>query len=1022
MAKQHNTGNPFDNLTYAPYVSTFVGMPIDDIKALNIEQEKNYQQFLNDSDVLENTIKGIKPTSEIDKPKLKAAQDDLRGFIDDAVLEGNLKSKGSLLRKYAKTMDETFGLSALQNKEAQKSAVLAEMEKRVQEGKLNRQDFETARAAADVLYETSGGLQRNPTTGEWEANWNMYNLSDSINPVDLLIDSSSGKFKANVNPVMKRFDPVSGQYYDAMMDYVPGKGFIYADTQEAVEPERVRAFAMQYLGNDPQFKSHIADQTYLRNVNRFLTREGYREPTIDDLKQIINRSNISNEELDSLGLTDTTDETLQKAIEKNGGIDNLIKNLDAVDLSNNAIQPFVNLESYSKTDRRFYVDWEEKARLEFEANRATGAKPESNTTGDGYIDMLVPITTQQKISPDDMTAKITEWNNIQAQYTELQSQILKAEKDPTIDKTQLGEKRKELEALAKRRGQLKEQIEFVRNSVKSKVGQDVLDDIWNRFDIAQQFEIKAAEKLLKDFEFSYGRIAEAEKQKAEDFLNHKVLTKEEFLKKVIDEYTQGNTGTSIIEAIYSTITDFGSPPPYDERVQNHINSGAGTIYNKIGKFGSEPIGQQFYAQFDSATMKHSGMKQIINVATQALKADKNVFMDASSGKDLQTLAEDILGLKTEQINWDKSTITPLMGVDENGNPLFAVSLYKHADKKNPSKGDHSVGAITVSMTQDSNARSVLADYVSEQMRGILNRGQYGDFNDSYGSNTDLDKFKVLSKFYADLTGIGKELDNIDIYNMNPDDVKVWEIPFNGTTVGLNIRAKREVGGTNVGDLNYYLELNGRTFGINDSGQWGWWDSSSISEPKSFDTAAEIKSEIGGAIFKDIVDKEKANNIIQGGYGYNPYPTRSQRQGQSIHVNLNLSSDMSSEINFNNFNFTSTNILPNNKQDYANNLGDDIKRGFNSFITSLGLTNDEIQINATYAPNSGHSDTSKHYSGNAIDIQAKSSIKKKLGLDQYADITTNTWIYNDGKYRVLYEPGRNGSNTNDSGHFHIEVIS
>lgn len=1011
------TGNPFDNLDYAQYIPTFVGMPIDDIKALNIEQEKNYQQFLNDSDVLENTIKGIKPTSEIDKPKLKAAQDDLRGFIDNAVSEGNLKSKGPLLRKYAKSMDETFGLSALQNKEAQKSAALAEMEKRVQEGKLNRQDFETARAAADVLYETSGGLQRNPTTEEWEANWNMYNLSDSINPVDLLIDSSSGKFKANVNPVMKRFDSVSGQYYDAMMDYVPGKGFIYADTQEAVEPERVRAFAMQYLGNDPQFKSHIADQTYLRNVNRFLTREGYREPTIDDLKQIINRTNISNEEMDSLGLTDTTDETLQKAVEKNGGIDNLIRNLDAVDLSNNAIQPFVNLESYSKTDRRFYVDWEEKARLDFEAKRATGAKPGSNTTGDGYIDMLVPITTQQKISPDDMSAKITEWNKVQAQYSDLQSQILKAEKDPTIDKTQLKEKRKELEALAKRSGQLKEQLEFVRNSVISKVGKDVINEIWEKFERSQQFDIDKNEKLLKDFEFSHGKIPESEKQEAEDFLNNKILTKDQFLKLVLDAYTTGNTGTRLRDLI--TTSSFGS---YEEQLALEIKFGTGVLNRKLGKFGSEPIGQQFYAQFDSATMKHSGMKQIINVANQALKADKNVFMDAASGKDLQTLADDILGLKAEQINWDKSTITPLMGVDENGNPLFAVSLYEYADKKNPSKGDHNVGAITVSMTQDSNARSVLADYVSEQMRGILNRGQYGDFNDSYGSNTDLDKFKVLSKFYADLTGIGKELDNVDIYNMNPDDVKVWEIPFNNTTVGLNIRAKREVGGTNVGDLNYYLELNGRTFGTNNQGQWGWWDSSSIAEPKSFDTAAEIKSEIGGAIFKDIVDKEKANNINQGGNGYNPYPTRSQRQGQNISVNLKLSSDMSAEINFNNFNFTSTNTLPNNKQDYANNLSDDIKRGFNSFISSLGLANSEIQINATYAPNSGHSNNSKHYSGNAIDIQAKSSIKKKLGLDQYANITTNTWIYNDGKYRILYEPGRNGSNTNDSGHFHIEVIS
>lgn len=1012
------TGNPFDNLEYAQYIPTFVGMPIDDIKALNIEQEKNYQQFLNDSDVLENTIKGIKPTSEIDKPKLKAAQDDLRGFIDNAVAEGNLKSKGPLLRKYAKSMDETFGLSALQNKEAQKSAVLAEMEKRVQDGKLNRQDFETARAAADILYETSGGLQRNPTTGEWEANWNMYNLSDSINPVDLLIDSSSGKFKANVNPVMKRFDPVSGQYYDAMMDYVPGKGFIYADTQEAVEPERVRAFAMQYLGNDPQFKSYIADQTYLRNVNRFLTREGFREPTINDLKQIINRSNISNEEMDSLGLTDTTDETLQKAIEKNGGIDNLIRNLDAVDLSNNAIQPFVNLESYSKTDRIFYVDWEEKARLDFEAERAKGAKTDSITTGDGYIDMLVPITTQQKISPDDMNAKITEWNNIQTQYSELHSQILEAEKDPTIDKTQLREKRKELEALAKRSGQLKEQIEFVRNDIKSKLKPSDLDSIYD--DYVYGMELLKAQELAKlpkfgenqkdlDDSLVYNIAKSREEGIKEIEEKYPVLNRNDFEKIVFNKYSQASDGNMLSRFFVTS-------------EEGLLNRSAKAIYDKIGKFGSEPIGQQFYAQFDSATMKHSGMKQIINVANQALKADKNVFMDASSGKDLETLAKDILGLKAEQINWDKSTITPLMGVDDNGNPLFAISLYQYADKGNPSKGDHSVGAITVSMTQDSNARSVLADYVSQQMRGILNRGQYGDFNDSYGSNTDLDKFKVLSKFYADLTGIGKELDNVDIYNMNPDDVKVWEIPYNDTTVGLNIRAKREVGGTNVGDLNYYLELNGRTFGTNDKGQWGWWDSSSIAEPKSFDTAAEIKSEIGGAIFKDIVDKEKANNIIQGGYGYNPYPTRSQKQGQNISVNLNLSPNMSAEINFNNFNFTSTNTLPNNKQDYANNLSDDIKRGFNSFITSLGLTNDDIQINATYAPNSGHSNNSKHYSGNAIDIQAKSSIKKKLGLDQYANITTNTWIYNDGKYRILYEPGSNGSNTNDLGHFHIEVIS
>lgn len=892
MAKQHNTGNPFDNLTYSPYVSTFVGMPIDDIKAMNIEQEKNYQQFIESSDILENTINGIKTTSNVDAPKLQAAQDDLRGFIDTAVEEGNVKSKVPLLRKYAKSMDETFGLSALQQKEATRASMIEADEKRIQEGKLNRQDAEAVRARADIEYDQRGGLTKNPNTNKWEANWNTHKLGDSINTTDLLIDKASGKLKSNISPIMKRYDPVKKQYYDAIVDYVPGAGLIYADSEESLTPEEVEAFAMQYLGNDPIYRGQVADQLYLRETRRFLSKDGMVSPTIDDVKQIVNSSNLTDYNLDKLGLKDMTDETLYSAIEDSGGVDNFIKKVDSIDIANNTIQPFVNMESFSKTTRKFYTD-------NLLMKSLDSYKTAEEKVKDPYVDMLVAISTNKMVSPTDMRNLITEYNTTEQSFRDLQSKVLRDSQDPNIDLEQLADARKELEGLSFRRGQIKEQIEFINNDVLSKLGgRRIITDVYDKYVVESnniinnlrdqvasiEKQLEYADKGIPSLDPRNSDKARLERQIKEYEDRIKALTPislKQFEKRALEKYTQSDDGTIASRAVGNL---FGDPS-----VDSYTDDVAKSIYNKVGKFGNEPFTQKRYALFDSATLKDSKVKQVMDTTKQVLQTDRNAFKDPNSNMDLEGLVKTVYNLNPDEVNWDKSVIRPLSDVDKNGNTIFAVSVHKLKDKSDKSKGESLLGSVEVSMA-DSNVNSVMLDITERELKGILERSTQGDFATSFNNYVDEDKFNYLSKQWADQTGVGRTLNNLNIYLMNPGDVKEWDIPNHGK---VGIKAVREVGGTNIGDLNYNLVLGGKTFGVNEDGKTGWWSESEIKLPKSFDTAAEIKSEIGGALFKTKIQNEDYNNNSNA---YSTYIQHYRRGAGNINFSAVIKAESSNNPN------------------------------------------------------------------------------------------------------------------------------
>lgn len=906
-----NTNNPFDNLEYAPYVSTFVGQPIADMKALNLKKEQDYQQVLADFDVSKGALNAIKPFNESDSAKLREIQDELAGTIGAMTEEGNLKNKGENFRKYVGDLSSNRGLAELQASIAKRNS---EIEAASKDDKINMSEFEQDLRHADLMYESSGGWQKNPVTGRFESNWSKPNTPHEYTAIKDVMDVFAGKFKADG---IEMIDPETGR---PILQQVGGDGqsYLYYIDGEEVTPERVQSAIQSYLATNPKYLETLDAIVRRGYNNKFLTSEGYTEPTSKDVLDSLVNSQTGAGIMKKYGITSLDEENIESALSAKGvEPSQVIREAIATDYQGNIINALVGTQAYRNTDITFKDNWEYRSALDYEAaiRKGNGSGSEESGEPDPYVSLISNVVTTNKVSPNDMETLIQDWVSVDSEYTTLNNKLNSLNlNDPNLDPASVAELRANVEASAIRKGQLLEQIQFVRDGIIDNVGQETIDTYYKQY---EEESAKQSKKALSNLDFArndilkdrgiegkyidgkyyelkngkyyssnslpdlerkddtndinmrvpftmlnisksptYDDILQDKLEKAQEVYDGiKLVDKSRFTANTLDDYARGKDGNAYTRnTAWNTLT------------KQYTNKASKAIYDKIGSIENIKMGKNYVTISSEAPLKYNQVAQLAKTAESKILSSPDIFQKGNM--NLHGVVKNEIGLDSDEVDWEKSKVTPLFAV-ENGKPLYSISIHEYKKKGDAQRGTNVSGNVVVTM-DGSNASSVMIDIAEKEVSDILSRAQIGaDGSPIFSNNQDRENYGVLSKFYAEMSPVGKSLDDINIYAMNAGQSKEWNIPNVGKVDIVALQDVMYSKDTDVGDLNYSIKLkDGSTWGTNKQGDLGYWDDATLSSPIMYDTAAEIKADIGGRFLNNIVQNKKATS--GGTSGGNPY--------------------------------------------------------------------------------------------------------------------------------------------------------
>jgi len=331
-------------LSYARTVDTYVGQPVNEIKALTSELDDRHKSNRGDADKLEILAYNTKVLDNDNDNEIKSeAFSNIKQGLNDFDYGNNWEDADEKVRSLTKGFAMNSALNkAKQNKLARDSGV-AELQEATAEGKIPKEWMNYEIMRADEGYQ---GVSMNEETGEFEGTYGLNRPSDYIDigkeMWDLAKDVKAGK------------EPLWLDKTDGTRDYIihTEKGYLYEGTLKSVEPDKIQGALRGMIMNNENYKGQIKYENDLLKWK--MTRTGVKEqpnrPLNSDDFRSLQASNVINNKDLQIALSSFGEDVRVEDLEAEGYLDSFFDAVMYGKKVDSFIDPAAIGQSFSEMD------------------------------------------------------------------------------------------------------------------------------------------------------------------------------------------------------------------------------------------------------------------------------------------------------------------------------------------------------------------------------------------------------------------------------------------------------------------------------------------------------------------------------------------------------------------------------------------------------------------------------------------------------------------------------------------------
>lgn len=250
---------PYDTSAFrqsnSQMVPGYAGNTLKEYSELLADKQQKYDTGLALFDELGNAVHGVVGNSK-DNPQLQKLYGKYNGMLSEYAAKGNFEDLVPTVTRAARQFASEYQPFAAAYQ--QRGTYLTELKKKLDEGKIDQNQYQMAAEASDNSYT---GLQQDPLTGRWTGSYNgmgVVEKPDMNKAVDL---------------AMKDHVPVNAKF----VGFAKNGDYIYANEQETktFSADRVRGVVQSYLANDKDFQNYTQNySTLLRDSKKYLETRG----------------------------------------------------------------------------------------------------------------------------------------------------------------------------------------------------------------------------------------------------------------------------------------------------------------------------------------------------------------------------------------------------------------------------------------------------------------------------------------------------------------------------------------------------------------------------------------------------------------------------------------------------------------------------------------------------------------------------------------------------------------------------
>jgi len=700
-----------------------------------------------------------------------------------------------------------------------------------------------------------------------------YKAKVQVSPVtksDVTGFYNSGRIgQPKVNPyvdaaeeAIKLFDGIKADgYYDQNEDGTvtikqPIPGLLQYNKGDIVTQDRIIEGLTSYFNSRPDIQGYFGDRSdFITSRSQNPLTDLYSKLTPNEKKNVLGNENAS--EADLKNFLDNKGISAQQAL----------KNANVNELTKNAIQPAVSKLAFKNVQPTVLTD--------DLLMKAVGWKAETEKDAplDNSITSIQDWNTMQAVNPSDYIQLENDVATIKTSLPTLRNDIATYEievnkKTPGYTTEELNRKREQLAVINKKI----EQVDVTKRNVTdavydlaSKKGINITKEFANnnseRATIVQQLNARAKSDELNKGRGDFGGIGYV-----------RVPTETEYKDFIASKYAGSNKG-QYDPASGGTIIDGVVYSERDIEIPSKLKSLA-------GEFNIPTTRDLSYLHIEGETQKQS-LKKYNNLLTDekhTLKSNPETYMVGE--RPLSSVLADygIEDLRAD-VDWDKTDIQVLLQNDDKGGILRGINLAL------TKTGLENLNDDAKEMYQNTNSIKVNASYEGKN-KGTRQELIQSTIRDSFrdivaGGTKDgtyQNVIKASGEMYANATGLGKTIDDANLYTLLPGRSTGVEINHGGNKIPLTIEAtaKTALGSAlNNTDFRVYTgEGSNRMVLVQDKGgQYKFENASNTSNvPVDFENPGDIKQWIGGSALEQ--DASKVETKVET----NPYTPYLQQRG------------------------------------------------------------------------------------------------------------------------------------------------
>lgn len=252
------------NLSYARYIPSYVGKPVQEIGQLGQTLQDRYYSNLQASEQLEAIGNAVK-VRDVNRPILQEALQNLRGAFDSYRDQGNWEDAEMTVRTAARNFANNDQLRAATEDFGKFQAWKSELDERFKEGEINVDQKNWALAQA--AQKNNAPVEVDPVTGEYKNVWNARTPSkDMSKEIQDYTTEIAKMYKASTvdNPIAVEVTDENGNKVQKYVAYGTSKtgtppGYFDVQTKEYIDKNTVKAAMARSILSNPSYRAYLEE-------------------------------------------------------------------------------------------------------------------------------------------------------------------------------------------------------------------------------------------------------------------------------------------------------------------------------------------------------------------------------------------------------------------------------------------------------------------------------------------------------------------------------------------------------------------------------------------------------------------------------------------------------------------------------------------------------------------------------------------------------------------------------------------